>query len=371
MKIRKLRLYHVVTRLRRPFETSFGRTLDRHAILVEVEDASGETGWGEVVADSGPWYSYETVETAWHVIRDFISKDLVGAELDSPTDFGKLRLVSSIRGHNMAKAGVECALWDLQARLAGRPLYELLGGVRDRIESGVSIGIQGSLEELVKVVGRYVEQGYKRVKIKIKPGWDVNAVRAVRGEYPDLPLQVDANAAYTLDQVQVFKLLDGYNLLMVEQPLGPDDFVDHAELAKLIRTPICLDESVKSLHDAYQAYKLGSCKIINIKPGRVGGLMACKLIHDFCAEKGLGVWIGGMLETGVGRGHLVAAATLPNVKYPNDISASDRYYEEDLVEPSWTLNSDGTISVPKRPGIGVEVVDERLRRVTARTLSIP
>ncbi len=369
MELRKLELIEVRVRLRSEFETSFGKTVERPAILVRVEEKGGEEGWAEVVADEGPWYSYETNETAWLVITKFIAGQLrtdVSAR-------GFPALVSRIRGHNMAKAGVEMALWDLEARLNSRPLWRYIGGVRDRILSGVSVGIQPSLEQLVRVVSGYIEEGYGRVKIKIKPGYDVEPVRRLRKEFGEgLRLQVDANAAYTISDIDVFRELDKYGLLMIEQPLGWRDLVDHAELARHIRTPICLDESVQDLGDAKAAYLLGSALIINVKPPRVGGLGETLRIHDFWyGQLGRPIWIGGMLETGVGRGHLVAAATLPGVKYHSDISASSRYYEEDIVEPPWTLNKDGTISAPERPGIGVEVLSDKVYRMAKRRLEVP
>lgn len=364
MELRKVELIEVWVKLRAPFETSFGRTEERPAILVRAEEKGGEVGWGEVVADSGPWYSYETNETAWHVIRDFILPQLKG----DVTPKGFPTLVSRIRGHNMAKAGVEMALWDLAAKLEGLPLWKYIGGVRDKIVSGVSVGIQPSLQDLVKVVDSYLQQGYVRVKIKIKPGYDVAPVKKLRETFGDgLPLQVDANASYSLSDIETFRKLDEYGLLMIEQPLGWRDLVDHAELARRIRTPICLDESITDLEDARKAYQLGSAMIINVKPARVGGLGETLRIHDFWYRQlGRPIWIGGMLETGVGRGHLVAAATLEGVRYPNDISASSRYYENDIVEPPWELNKDGTISAPTRSGIGVEVLEDYVRKTAKR-----
>lgn len=360
MKIKRIVLYHVVMKLKSPFETSFGKSILRHGVLVQVFDYEGNDGWGEVVADEGPWYSYETVETAIYIVRDFFPMFLKDAEISHPSEV--TNLLKRIRGHNMAKAGVEEAIWDLYAKINNEPLYKVLGGVRDRIVSGVSIGIQESLDKLVNVVGSYLELGYRRIKIKIKPGWDVNAVEAVRKEYPDIMFQVDANAAYKLSDAEIFKRLDNYNLLMIEQPLEWNDLVDHAELAKMIKTPICLDESIKDYHDAESALKLNSCKIINIKPGRVGGLEITRKISNLCLQNNRGAWIGGMLETGIGRGILVASATLPGITYPSDISASDRYYEEEIVEPPWVLNPDGTISVRNKPGIGVEVLDEKIKK---------
>ncbi|MGC9210086.1 MAG: o-succinylbenzoate synthase [Acidilobus sp.] len=366
MELRKVELMEVWVRLREPFETSFGRTIERPAILVRVEERGGEEGWGEVVADSGPWYSYETNETAWHVIRDFILPQL--NNVSSPAEFA--REFARIRGHNMAKAGVEMALWDLASRLESKPLWRFIGGVRRYVVSGVSVGIQPSIDALVSVVRRYLEEGYRRVKIKIRPGYDVQPVEALRREFGyDLPLQVDANAAYTLSDIDLLRTLDNFSLLMIEQPLGWHDLVDHAELARHLRTPICLDESVTDLEDARKAYQLGAAAILNVKPARVGGLGETLRIHDFwygVAKRPM--WIGGMLETGVGRGHLVAAATLPGVRFPNDISASSRYYEEDIVEPPWELNKDGTITAPERPGIGVEVLVDKVKKMVKRSL---
>ncbi len=370
MRIRRVSLFHVAMPLRDPFETSFGKSVYRHGALVMVEDASGEVGWGEVVADEGPWYSYETVETAWHIIRDFIAPRLKGAEVEDPLDFWKLDVVRRIRGHNMAKAGVEEALWDLWSRMRSQPLWKAMGGVRDRIASGVSIGIQETPEKLVKVVQHYLDKGYQRIKIKIKPGYDVEPVSAVRRAYPDVMLSVDANAAYTLEDAGHLKKLDDYSLLMIEQPLHYEDLVDHSELAKILRTPICLDESIKDPQVARSAIRIGAAEVINIKPGRVGGIAPSKEIHDIAERAGIPVWIGGMLETGVGRGVQVALATLPNVRMPNDISASERYYEEDIVEPPWTLQKGGYIEAPKKPGIGVEVVERRLLKYTIKHLSI-
>jgi len=360
MEVVKVELLLLRMRLRSPFETSFGRVHDRSVLLVKVHERRGEVGWGEVAVDWEPGYSYETVHTAIHVLKEFLIPRSLKEPVQHPEEL-TLRM-AWVRGHNIAKSGLEMSLWDLYAKLQGVPLAKLIGGVRDRIESGVSVGIQKSLDELLKVVGRYIEEGYRRIKLKIKPGWDVDVVDKVRREYPDVPLQVDANAAYKLSDRFHLKKLDEYNLLMIEQPLDYDDLVDHAELARFLRTPICLDESIKSPDDARRAYKLGSCEVINIKPGRVGGLYNAKRIHDFCQSVDMPVWIGGMLESGVGRGHLVALATLPNVRFPNDISASDRYWEEDIVEPPWTLNRDGTISVPKGPGIGVDVLEERVSK---------
>lgn len=363
MRVKRIELYHVVMRLKTRFETSFGASLDRHGVLVKVMFDNGLDGWGEVTADDGPWYSYETVGTAWLAIRDYMAPILRGMDIVEPRSF--IDRLSRVRGHNMAKAGLEEAVWDAYAKSLGKPLHELLGGVRDKIVSGVSIGIQSNIDELMKAINFYLESGYRRIKIKIKPGWDVNVVKQVRREYPDIPLQVDANSAYSLSDARIFREMDDLDLLLIEQPLDYDDLIDHAKLQRDLRTPICLDESIKGPLDARRAFELGSCKVINIKPGRVGGITNSVAIHDFCRLVEMPVWIGGMLETGVGRGVQVALATLPNVKLPNDISASDRYYDEDITEP-WSLNKDGTISVRKLPGIGVEPRLEALRKYSVK-----
>ncbi|MEB3787457.1 MAG: o-succinylbenzoate synthase [Desulfurococcales archaeon] len=362
--VSRIVLYEVWMELVRPFRTSFGSTSVRPALLVRVIGDDGFEGWGEVVAGEGPWYSYETYETAFHVIRDYILPLAGKRRAFTPDAFSEA--VRGIRGHNMAKAGVEEALWDLAARRAGVPLWRFIGGVRDRIESGVSIGIQPSIDDLLGIVGDMLDQGYKRIKIKIEPGWDVEPVKAIRREFGDIPLQVDANAAYTLGSMQVFRELDDMDLIMIEQPLHYDDLLDHAYLARRLRTPICLDESIHSPRRAREALQLDSAGIVNIKPGRVGGVGPSLEIHDLWSmEAGRPVWIGGMLETGIGRGILVALATLPGVAYPNDISASSRYYKRDIVEPEWRLEN-GYIKAPERPGIGVEPLIDEIEKLSRR-----
>lgn len=366
MRIERVELRLIELELVEPFETSFGRETNRKAIIVALK-SGGATGWGECVAGSGPWYSYETVKTAWHVLEDHIIPELLGRELAGPEVL--IEKLARIRGHNMAKACVEMAFWDLTAKLKEVSLSKLLGGTKEEIESGISIGIQKSVSELLKVIERRLGQGYRRVKIKIKPGWDLEVVRQVRQKYPSTLLMADANSAYTLNDVALFKALDEFNLLMIEQPLDYDDLVDHATLQKELKTPICLDESIKTPDDARKALELGSGKIINIKPGRVGGFSNSKRIHDDCLARGVPVWCGGMLETGIGRAHNVALASLPGFSLPNDISASERYYKHDLVEPPFTLNPDGTIDVPRGPGIGVEVLHDQLAKATLKRTS--
>lgn len=367
MELTKVVLYHVVVKLREVFETSFGRTIDRHCIIVRIEDSYGETGWGEVPVDDAPLYSYETVDTTLYVYREFFMPVLSkGRVIESPKDVQSK--LSIFRGYRMAKAGLEFALWDLYSRSLRKPLYKVLGGVRDRVESGISIGVIGDLSALTKAVDKYLERGYRRVKVKVKPGWDLEPVKAIRKTFGEIPLMIDANASYTISYASIFKELDKYELLMIEQPLHYDDLYEHSVLQSMIKTPICLDESIKGLSDALTGARIGAMRVINVKPARVGGLHEAKLINDYMKELNVPIWIGGMLETGIGRGFQVAAATLDNVKYPNDISESSRYYEEELVEPPWTLNNDGTITVPSKPGIGVDVIEERVAKYSRKII---
>jgi O-succinylbenzoate synthase len=368
MKLHHIHLHHISLPYVHPFETSFGRELSREAILVAVE-SDGVTGWGECVAGSGPWYSYETVETAWHVLADFLAPALLGHEVSQPADV--VACFGRVRGHAMARASLENAVWDLLGRAQGRSLAEMLGGVRPTVPVGVSVGIEPTLDELLAQVEGYVAAGYARVKLKIKPGWDVQVVAAVRERWPELLLQVDANSAYTLADVARLEELDAFDLLLIEQPLHHDDIVDHAVLQRRLRTPICLDESIHSPEHARWALDIGACRIINIKVGRVGGFTAAQRIHDLCAERGVPVWCGGMLETNIGRAGNLALAALPNFTLPGDISASARYFHRDIAAPDFTLNADSTITVPDGAGTGVEVLPERLAATTLRTLTLP
>jgi O-succinylbenzoate synthase len=363
MKINKIELRHVKLDLITPFETSMGIEKDEEHIIVRV-DADGVTGWGECVAEGTPFYSYETVQTAWHILRDFLIPGILNKDLSGIDE--AINIWSHVRGHKMAKAGLEAALWDLLAKQKGVSLSRLIGGKRDRIDVGVSIGIQSSPEELVKLVDRYLNEGYKRIKIKIAPGRDIHFIKAVRKEFPDILFQVDANSAYELSDINIFKAMDEFKLLLIEQPLGYDDIYDHSKLQRKLKTPICLDESINSLADAKAALELDSCRIINIKPGRVGGFTESKRIHDLCASKNIPVWCGGMLETGIGRAGNIALATLPNFTLPGDISASKRYYKDDIVDPLFEIAPDGTMKVPTKPGIGVDVVVNKLDKVTVR-----
>lgn len=360
MKIDRVELHRLSLHYVHPFETSFGRETRRELILVAVS-ADGVTGWGECVAMSGPWYSYETVGTAWHVLEDYLIPALLGKVVEVPADV--LARFARVRGHAMARACLENAVWDLLARAKGVSLAAMLGGGRDRVKVGVSLGIEDTLDELLDRVALHVEEGYARVKLKIKPGWDVDVVRAVRELWPDLTLQVDANSAYQLADAAVFRELDEFELLLIEQPLHYEDIVEHAKLQAQLRTPICLDESIHSPEHAQWALDIDACGIINIKVGRVGGLMAAQQIHDLCAERGVPVWCGGMFETNVGRAVNVALAALPNFTLPSDISASARYFHQDVAVPNFVLNPDSTLDVPDGPGHGVTVKDERVANV--------
>ena len=363
MRIERIELRHVKLVLVAPFVTSMGVETDEEHIIVRV-DADGVTGWGESVAEGTPYYSYETTETAWHILRDFLVPATLGREAGSVAE--AIAPWARVRGHMMAKAGLEAALWDAFAKSQGISLSRMLGGVRSRIDVGVSIGIQPTPVELLDKVAGYLAEGYRRIKIKIAPGSDVIFVDAVRAKHPAIPFQVDANSAYELTDIDTFRAMDYYGLLLIEQPLSHDDIFDHSKLQRELRTAICLDESIHSVADARAALELGSCRVINIKPGRVGGFTESKLIHDLCASQRIPVWHGGMLESGVGRAGNVALASLPNFTLPGDISASKRYYREDIVEPAFEVAPDGTMAVPTSPGIGVEVVPDRLEKVTVR-----
>ena len=365
MKLEQIHLYQVSMPLLTPFETSFGRIDRRECLLLEVY-SDGLVGYGECPADRDPGYCYETTGTAWHILTEFILPDLLGVDVDGPEDLQQR--MAAVRGHQMAKAGLEMALWDLLGKAQGRPLRALLGGVRERVEVGVSVGLQASPEQLVQVVAAYLAQGYRRVKIKIKPGRDIADTRAVRQAFPELRLQVDANSAYSLASAEALLPLDEMNLLLIEQPLAEDDLWDHSRLQAKFATPLCLDESITTPRHARQALEMGACKVINIKPGRVGGLSRGLAIHDLCRKQNVPVWCGGMLETGVGRAANLALASLPGFTLPGDISATDRYYNEDITHERFNLNLDSTITVPNGVGLGVTVDKKALDKYTLRKL---
>ncbi len=363
MKVDSLVLREVRMELKAPFETSFGVTKARRIVLVELA-ADGLAGWGEITAGEGPFYSAETTETAWHVVRDFIAPLVVGQSFAAATDVAAA--LGPIRGHNMAKAGVENALWDIEAQQKGTALARLLGGKLEDIPCGVSIGLQESPAALLPKIEKELAAGYQRIKIKIKPGKDVDLVRAVRQRFPQIKLMVDANSAYRLEDAARLKRLDDFYLMMIEQPLAYDDIHEHARLQAELQTPICLDESIHNARHAQAALDLRACQIINIKLGRVGGYTEAKRVHDLCRARGVPVWCGGMLESGVGRAHNIAMSALPGFTLPGDVSASKRYWEEDIIEPEVEVTPQGTIRVPTAPGLGYRVRRDRVERLTAR-----
>jgi O-succinylbenzoate synthase len=367
MNLSSLTLHHFSMPLVAPFETSFGRETVRECIIIELR-AEGLTGYGECVASREPGYNYETTGTAWHILKDFIAPLILGQEVKDAADFQAR--VERIRGHHLAKAGVEMALWDLLGKRDGKSLKEMFGGMREKVEVGVSIGIQESASALVKTVESYLGQGYRRVKIKIKPGREVEETLAVRKAYPDLRLQVDANSAYTLESAKALKAIDDLNLLLIEQPLFEDDIWDHRLLQLEFKTPICLDESVVSPRHARYALEMQACKIINIKPARVGGLSQAIAIHNHCLSQHVPVWCGGMLETGIGRASNLALASLPGFILPGDISASDRYYHRDITNERFTLNDDSTITVPNVAGLGVTIDESALKEFSLAEMTL-
>ena len=363
MRVNEVTLREVQMRLVTPFETSVERTDVRRIVLVEA-DVDGVSGWGECVAGETPAYSPETTDTAWHMLRDHLWPLLKRKEFGSAAEVWDL--LGAVRGNNMAKGSLEAAIWDAEARRKGLPLWRLIGGEREEIASGVSIGIKGSLDELIATVKKELSAGYQRIKIKIKPGIDLEPVKRLRQEFPRIKLMVDANSAYRLEDWPLLKQLEGFYLMMIEQPLGWDDLYGHVELQKKLETPICLDECIHTEEQARAAIALGACKIINIKLGRVGGFTVARRIHDLCQANGIPVWCGGMLEAGIGRAHNIALSALPNFTLPGDVTASKRYWEEDIIDPEVEVSPQGTIRVPTGPGIGYEPRLERIERLTVR-----
>jgi len=363
MKIESIALREIRMRLKSPFETSFGTVQDRRILLVEVV-VDGTSGWGEVTAGETPAYNAETTDTAWHVISDFIAPSLIGQSVSETSELP--RLMAQIRGHEMAKSGVENAMWDAEAQLKGVPLHRLLGGTMEEIACGVSLGIRENPESLVNRVEEELRSGYQRIKLKIKPGKDYEFVAAVRKEFPNIRLSVDANSAYSLDDAPHLKRLDDFGLLMMEQPLNWDDIHAHSKLQAQIQTAICLDECIHNTRHALTAIELKSCRIINIKLGRVSGHTEARLIEQACRAHGVPVWCGGMLESGIGRAHNIAMSTLPGFSLPGDVSASQRYWSEDIIEPPVEVTEKGTIRVPATPGLGYAVKRERIEKITVR-----
>jgi O-succinylbenzoate synthase len=363
MKIKRVELREIQLPLVHFFEASFGRTTTRRIVLVCVE-ADGLTGWGEVACGEEPFYSHETPETAWHILRDFLIPWTLGREWASASEVAPC--FRRIRGHNMAKAALENALWDVEAQQQGIPLARLIGGTYEEIPCGVSIGIQNSLEELLEKIEREVAAGYQRIKVKVKPGWDAEVLERIRARFPRLALMADANSAYTLGDLAHLKQFDRFYLMMIEQPLGWEDIVDHARLQREISTPICLDESIHSADDARKAIEIGACKIINVKLGRVGGFTSARQVQEVCRARNVPVWCGGMLESGIGRAHNVALSSLPGFTLPGDVSASKRYWAEDIIDPEVTVTAQGTIRVPQTPGLGYSPNLLRIEKATVR-----
>lgn len=346
-----------------PFETSFGRTTQRRILLAEIR-AEGFTGWGECVAGEHPYFSEETVDTAWSVLLTELGPALAASE---PEHAGKIpHIFGRVRGHRMAKAALENAVWDLEAQMKGVPLSQLLGGVREKIPCGVSIGIQKSIEATLDVVAKELDAGYQRIKLKCKPGWDIEMLTAVRNRWPDIMLSCDANSAYRLRDTEHLVGFDEFKLLMIEQPLWSDDFYYHSLLQKRLETAVCLDESIHNRRDALAAIEMESCRIINIKCGRVGGFSEAIAVHNAAHERGIPVWCGGMLETGIGRSHNIALSSLENFSLPGDVSASKRYWAEDIIEPEVTVSKQGEITVPTTPGRGFEVRADLIEKLTVR-----
>jgi len=363
MKIERIELSLLEMPYVHYFETSLGREESRTFILVKVISGS-EFGYGEVVADRIPLYSYETTSTVWAILKEFLIPAVFEWGITNPHDF--YERVQPFKGHPMAKAGLELALWDLFAKVKEQPLWKIYGGEKKDIPAGVSVGIQDSVEQLLVRIRSFLDEGYQRIKIKIKPEWDLRVCEEVRKEFPDIPLQVDANGAYSLKDKETLKKLDDFGLLMIEQPFPAYDLWDHSRLQMEMKTPLCLDESATSQETVRKALEMGSCQIINIKVGRVGGIIEAIKIHDFCQGKNVPVWCGGMLESGIGRAHNIHLATLSNFALPHDLSASKRYYKQDLIEPPIEMTPRGTIMVPHSPGIGVNAREDRIRQFTLK-----
>jgi O-succinylbenzoate synthase len=362
--ITSVELCEIRLALGHPFETSFGRTTERRIVLVRATDQTGGKGWGECTAGEGPFYCEEWTDSAWAILKTFLAPAVIGKEVESAVDVWTL--MQPVRGNRMAKAAIETACWDLEAKQLGIPLWKLLGGERREVPCGVSIGIQKTPAELFSKIERELAAGYQRIKIKIKPGWDVNIIEQVRKRFPETQLMADANSAYTLADTSLFREMDQFELMMIEQPLAHDDIFDHATLQKQIKTSVCLDESIRSPADAEHAIRLGACRVINVKLGRVGGHAQAREVEQVCRANNIPVWCGGMLESGIGRAHNIAMATLAGFTLPGDVSASSRYWQEDIISPPVTVGVDGTISVPEKPGIGFEVDVSRLERHTVR-----
>ncbi len=363
MKIDAITLREMRLPLVHFFETSFGRIHERHILLVTVH-SDGPEGWGECVADNAPFYSSEWTATVWETIKHYLAPAVLNRTLDRAGDCASL--MARVRGHRMAKAAIENALWDAEAKQRNIPLWKLLGGTRSEIECGVSIGIQDSIEQLLDKIAIELAAGYRRIKVKVKPGWDLNVLECIRSRWPAILLSCDANSAYTLDDIEHLRRFDASRLLMIEQPLWHDDIYCHAKLQRELKTAICLDESITNVRDAMQAVETGACRILNVKVGRVGGFSEAINIHDLCAAHGVPVWCGGMLESGIGRAHNIALSTLQNFSLPGDVSASQRYWKEDVIEPEVKVSPQGTIAIQDVPGAGYRIRTDLIEKLTLR-----
>lgn len=363
MRIDGLTIREVHLRLKSPFETSFATVLERRILLVEAH-SDGVTGWGEITAGEGPFYNPESVDTSWTIFREFVAPMLLGKDVAAAS--GVPAILKPVRGHEMTKAAVENALWDVEAQQRGVPLAELLGGTRSEISCGVSLGIRTHIEELFAAIEKELAAGYQRIKIKIKPGKDLEVIDAVRRRFPRIKLMADANSAYRLEDADLLKKFDAFDLIMIEQPLDWDEIYQHSKLQKVLATPICLDECIHNLRHAQAAVELGACRILNIKLGRVGGHTEARRIQEFCRGKAVPVWCGGMFESGIGRAHNIAMSALPGFVLPGDVSASQRYWDEDVIEPEVEVTPQGTIKVPAKVGIGYHVRRKRIEQLTVR-----
>lgn len=363
MKIDAITLREIQMPLVHFFETSFGRTTHRRIILAQVH-CEGIEGWGECVAGEGPFFNEEWTEEAWATLKTYLCPLLVGKELKSAEE--SATHMAKVRGHRMAKAALENALWDAEAKQKQIPLWKLLGGTRQEIACGVSIGIQDSPEQLLEKIETELSADYQRIKVKVKPGWDLNILEKIRTRWPKILLSCDANSAYTLNDVSHLQKFDAFNLLMIEQPLWSDDIYYHARLQSQLKTALCLDESILQARSAEMAAEMKACRIINIKVGRIGGLSEAKRVHDICQKHNIPVWCGGMLESGIGRAHNIALSSLPNFSLPGDVSASKRYWKEDIIEPAVEVSAQGTIAMKNEPGIGYRVNEERIEKLTVR-----
>ena len=363
MKIETITLREIRMPLVHFFETSFGRVHSRRILLLTA-DCDGVEGWGECVAAEDPFYSSEWIETAWSTIKEYLAPAILGRPLAAAHEVAGL--MAKVRGHRMAKAAIENAAWDAEARQKQQPLWKLLGGTTREIECGVSIGIQDSIEQLLDKIEIELAAGYRRIKVKVKPGWDINVLERIRSRWPGIVLSCDANSAYRLDEVEHLRKFDRFNLLMIEQPLWNDDIYYHARLQRELKTAICLDESIRHARDAAAAVETGACRIVNVKVGRVGGFSEARKVHDVCQDNNVPVWCGGMLETGVGRSHNIALSTMQNFRLPGDVSASKRYWAEDIIEPGVEVSPQGTITVSDEPGTGYRIREDLIEKLAVR-----